>query len=64
MGLIRAYNKKKIIYIKKILKKNLWLLSGIVVYLCVKTSFPLPCVCVCLFLKKKEKKNYEKLKKL
>ena len=40
-----------------------WPLSGVVVCLCVRTSFPLPCVCVCvcvcLFLhtqKKKKKK--------
>ena len=35
-----------------------WPLSGVVVCLCVRTSFPLPCVCVCvcLFLHKKKKK--------
>ena len=34
-----------------------WPLSGVVVCLCVRTSFPLPCVCVCvcLFLHKKKK---------
>ena len=32
-----------------------WLLSGVVVCLCVRTPFPLPCVCVCLFLKKNKK---------
>ena len=37
-----------------------WPLSGVVVCLCVRTSFPLPCVCVCvcLFLHKKKKKMY------
>ena len=32
-----------------------WLLSGVVVCLCVRTPFPLRCVCVCLFLKKNKK---------
>ena len=34
-----------------------WPLSGVVVCLCVRTSFPLPCVCVCvcLFLHTKKK---------
>ena len=38
-----------------------WRLSGVVVCLCVRTSFPLPCVCVCvcLFLHKKKKKNVQ-----
>ena len=36
-------------------KSESWLLSGIVVYFCVRTPFPL-LVCVCLFLKKKKKK--------
>ena len=38
-----------------------WPLSGVVVCLCVRTSFPLPCVCVCvcLFLHKKKKKNVQ-----
>ena len=35
----------------------LWLLSGIMVCLCVRIYFPLPCVCVCLFLNKKKKKK-------
>ena len=35
--------------------KLLWLLSGVVVYLCIKTHFPLPCVCVFVSQKKKKK---------
>ena len=41
-----------------------WLLSGVVVCLCVRTPFPLPCVCVCVcFSKKKKKKALEHWKK-
>ena len=39
-----------------------WPLSGVVVCLCVRTSFPLPFVCVCvLFLKKRRKKKKKRI---
>ena len=34
-----------------------WPLSGVVVCLCVRTSFPLPCVCVFVSPHKKKKKK-------
>ena len=37
-----------------------WLLSGVVVCLCVRTPFPLPCVCVFVSQKKKIKKKNKK----
>ena len=46
----RAQQQKK----KKKKKRIPWLLSGVVAYLCVRTTFSLPCVCVCVFLKKKK----------
>ena len=37
---------------------KVWLLSGVVVCLCVRTPFHLPCVCVC-FSKKKKKNSLD-----
>ena len=47
----RAQQQKK----KKKKKRIPWLLSGVVAYLCVRTTFSLPCVCVCVCFSKKKK---------
>ena len=44
------------------LKKLSWFLNGVVVCLCVRTIFPLPCVCVFVSQKKKKKKTYPIMK--